>query len=359
MADKWPLATGVWSNAANWNSGTLPTASDDVYADGKTVTIDQDVTVITIRTTTRSGGVAGGGFIVSSSRTITMTGTGYIPGTGGGFTLSQAAGNTVNIVGAITGGATTGLSINGGGATNITGSVTGGTAANCYGISINAGANGHSLSITGNLTGGTSGSSTGTPGLSTSVGATITIVGNVTANVSAGMNITGAASTVNVTGNLTANGVLAAFTSSQGGTYTLIGTLTPSANISAVNFTGSPTVTITGPFISNASGCIPFSGPFASWKLSPTVNNEFRFKTASGTSSLYSTDVTSGSPAASNVRSGVTYGIGGVLTGTCAVPAPASVAYGVPVDNTFGTDAISATEIARLVGLQIAASVST
>jgi hypothetical protein len=358
MANKWPLATGVWSNAANWNDGTLPTASDDVYADGKTVTIDQDVTVITIRTTTRSGGVAGGGFIVSSSRTITMTGTGYIPGTGGGFTLSQAAGNTVNIVGAITGGPTTGLSINGGGATNITGSVTGGTAANCYGINIFTGASGHTLSITGNVTGGTSGSSTGTPGIATSVGTTITIVGNVTANVSAGITINTAASNVSVTGNITAVGQPGLF-SSQGGTYTLIGTLTPSANFSAVNFNGSPTVIITGPFISNASGCIPFSGPFASWKLSPTVNNEFRFKTASGTSSLYSTDVTSGSPAASNVRSGVTYGIGGVLTGTCAVPAPASVAYGVPVDNTFGTDAISATEIARLVGLQIAASVST
>jgi hypothetical protein len=43
-----------------------------------------------------------------------------------------------------------------------------------------------------------------------------------------------------------------------------------------------------------------------------------------------------GNPAQTDVRSGVSYGDGG-LTGTCAVPAAGSVALGVPVDNTTGS----------------------
>ena len=50
MAVVYPLANGNWSTVANWYSGgvaygSLPLAGDDVYADGKTVTIDQDITV--------------------------------------------------------------------------------------------------------------------------------------------------------------------------------------------------------------------------------------------------------------------------------------------------------------------------
>ena len=45
-------------------------------------------------------------------------------------------------------------------------------------------------------------------------------------------------------------------------------------------------------------------------------------------------------PAASNVRSGVSYA-SGALTGSCAVPAAGSVALGVPVDNTTGTAALT------------------
>ena len=50
MALKYPSATGVWSNAANWNGGTLPIAGDDVRANGFTVTIDVDINVLQIST---------------------------------------------------------------------------------------------------------------------------------------------------------------------------------------------------------------------------------------------------------------------------------------------------------------------
>ena len=47
-------ASGNWSTAANWKGGTLgdgnlPQSGDDVYANGKTVTIDQDITVASLK----------------------------------------------------------------------------------------------------------------------------------------------------------------------------------------------------------------------------------------------------------------------------------------------------------------------
>jgi hypothetical protein len=54
-------------------------------------------------------------------------------------------------------------------------------------------------------------------------------------------------------------------------------------------------------------------------------------------------------PAAADVRYPVTYGPGGAYTGTCRVPAAASVAYGVPVDNTTGTAVLTPTAVANAV----------
>ena len=49
-------------------------------------------------------------------------------------------------------------------------------------------------------------------------------------------------------------------------------------------------------------------------------------------------------PAAANVRFGTTYGYG-TLTGIVRVPHPNSVAYGVPVDATFGNAVLSVSAI--------------
>lgn len=67
MAERWAVATGAWSDTATWNGGTLPGASDDVHANGFTVTIDQNVTVLSLRTTSGTTPVAGGGFSTSGT----------------------------------------------------------------------------------------------------------------------------------------------------------------------------------------------------------------------------------------------------------------------------------------------------
>jgi len=73
-------------------------------------------------------------------------------------------------------------------------------------------------------------------------------------------------------------------------------------------------------------------------KLVPIAGNEIRFAAhPSGTSSLYSSDMTTG-PAVTDVRSGVAYSYNSTpKTGTLAVPSPAYVSLGVATDNTVGT----------------------
>jgi hypothetical protein len=51
---------------------------------------------------------------------------------------------------------------------------------------------------------------------------------------------------------------------------------------------------------------------------------------------MFTADNSLGQASPSDVRNGVSYA-SGALTGSCAVPAASSVAFGVPVDNTTGT----------------------
>ena len=63
------VASGNWSNSATWPGGIFPSASDDVHANGFTITVDQDITVLSINTTSGGGGVAGGSFHAVSDET--------------------------------------------------------------------------------------------------------------------------------------------------------------------------------------------------------------------------------------------------------------------------------------------------
>jgi hypothetical protein len=51
MALRYAIATGNFSNGAIWDNGAVPTSGDDVFANGRTVTIDGTYTVRTIRNT--------------------------------------------------------------------------------------------------------------------------------------------------------------------------------------------------------------------------------------------------------------------------------------------------------------------
>jgi hypothetical protein len=60
MPNRWPIASGNWSDSAIWSGSLIPTAADDVYLNNQTVTLDQTVIVRSIRNTATGSAVVGG-----------------------------------------------------------------------------------------------------------------------------------------------------------------------------------------------------------------------------------------------------------------------------------------------------------
>jgi hypothetical protein len=134
------------------------------------------------------------------------------------------------------------------------------------------------------------------------------------------------------------------------------GVIQASETVGGVGGSNRAQVTLlTGPFlISTTFGVNPIG--CTAWRWASALNNQTYIEVGTQTllqkRNLVTPDNATNFPAASDVRSGTPYGIGGVVTGTCIVPSPAAVAMGTPVDNTVGTLTISvptASEIATAV----------
>jgi hypothetical protein len=86
MALVYASASGNWSSSSLWLTGAglpygaVPTASDDVYANAKTITINQDFSVNRLSNVATGSAVAGGGFNCSIPATLTAN---TIQGTSG------------------------------------------------------------------------------------------------------------------------------------------------------------------------------------------------------------------------------------------------------------------------------------
>ena len=113
MADYLPRADSLWSTTT-WITafsnltafaGVPPMSADDVYADGKTITIDTNINVATLRTTTapRTGGVAGGGFRANNNTVINAN---ILAGTTTVVTFASASPNSTTIFGNVSGSST-------------------------------------------------------------------------------------------------------------------------------------------------------------------------------------------------------------------------------------------------------------
>lgn len=443
MANVHAIATGNWSNPAIWNTGALPGVGDNVYSNGFTVTINQNVTVVQISNASAAGVAAGGSFAVSTggftinanviagtsatdcvtishtSGTTIINGT-VLAGVGHGITQSGiGSGLTVN--GAVTGSpsanARAGIIVSGANTTlAVTGTVTGGavsTANSSAGVYINSATaavtingnvlahqgagvgngvylavGGGTLSVTGDVTGG--GTANGVGINIIGVGSTVTVVGDIiggSANGACGILVTGNAA-VNVTGDVTGGSGAAQGILNNSATATVIvnGNAIGGAGAQGVtnNSTGTVRVTTAKGIQTNSatqfSGIVgnniagittfeklefgPFGGPptagFCKCKDSAT-NNILVVYDDNSTKTWSDPDDGLDYPAESDVRDGVSYGLG-VYEGSCKVPAANSVAFGVPVDNTNGTALITQTqanairdEIVEAVGDQIVA----
>lgn len=314
MAEVYATKTGVWSDDTVWNTGTAPTASDDVYANGYTVTIDEDVTVSSIRNTAGSTAAANGEFLVTDNdRTIVadiLSG-----GTGSNECINWTGTGTLTLTGNVTGPAggnqAYGLRVGGAGSALVmTGNALGGAGANAAAIAVYG--SGCTVSITGDVTGGSgAGGADGTAGLRAG-DASVTITGNVTGGTHVqGIGVLGG-SVVLVNGNILSN-VAAAIAS--GAKVEVNGELQVTANHSLPIQSGS-----IGAYFGKA--CF-------------TSSTIYRGKDSGGSELTLSAAGTDQADPA-DVRSGTSYNHG-ASTGTLAVPDAQYVSLGVAVDATVGT----------------------
>jgi len=396
MPNIWPIASGNWSDSAIWSGSIIPTASDDVFLNNQTVTLDQTVVVRSIRTSATGSAVVGGLLNIYSDYNITCTTTQSVNAGGldsngatvtGGFTkyynsgsititahlvasrntLENVNGGTINIYGdvripsnVITNGRTitntsngiiniignisAGTSIQSGnyailnssnGTISIVGNVTGGNNASAPHAVINN-SNGV-INVTGNVTGGAAGATYGIANSSTGL---VNVTGNVnggSANTCHGIN-NASIGTVNVTGIVTAGSTTGTgINSTTAGIINVIGQLQATTSSNAVSSTSTTATNIfSGPLINSGSRN-------AIYCYNVQIYDDVITRYVIGVSgsndtiTLYSPDQVTGVPSGSDVRVGTIYGPGNELTGSMYVPHPNSVSIGVAVDNTTGS----------------------
>ncbi len=367
MASRYAVATGNWSNPAIWDGGTLPQPGDDVRSNGFTVTIDQSIDVTSIQNTALAPAVVGGSFVVTQTGltitanvtsvascltynaaiTLTIIGN-MLPLSSGTSVSSNNTSSILYVVGNLFGN-TSGFGGNGvatAGTVFVTGDLVGSANNNDALVLTNVAAN---ATITGNVTGGAVGRALGP-----AAGCTVIVNGNIIGGGANAVSQSPASFTMTVNGNiiggnagtginksgglLTVNGDVIgglsghALTLSGGqllGNYTLYGSDTGTG--AGINATGAVDMAITNA-VFGLIGTSPVIGrvKFANSGAIITVLKQ------NNTAATY-TDINSQDQAApSDVRLGTTFA-NGALTGTCAVPNPATVALGVPTDNTVGT----------------------
>jgi len=368
MALKYPLANGVWSNAANWNGGTVPVPTDDVRANGFTVTIDVDIDVLQLSTAQLLPANAGGSFVVSTSRTLICN---IIAGTTN--VLTSTVGNTVTLIGNITGGAQFSQFAvsftNAGSILNVTGNSLAPTAGGGAPAALNSagtvifvgnanagignpsGAAAINITSTGNLT--FTGIATGGAGTAgcygiQSLGNTIlngSIIAGSAVN-SSGVRLNGGTHTVNSDCTGVGGGTNTYACIIVNSTATFNGNIFGSTSSNSVGLYVTDTasnVTISTMSLSTSGG-MPVAGFIKFKNTAPTVT----VRKANNTNQILVDPITTDIPIVANVRDGIVYATG-TLTGTLKVPPPSSVGVGVPTDNTVGTAVISVTDMGALL----------
>lgn len=408
MANVWAIKNGDWSDPTLWNTGALPTSSDDVYANNFNINVNQNIDVVSLRNTVNTGITAGGTFTfntggvtanISNNLYVTnavsvlfisvTASTGniilnipngiitaaninntMISHTGncnlrinairllngsasGNYCLSKSSLGLLEISAEILGGNNFGsngstLVLSSASTTVINGNVIGGSGNNAgsRAISINYG----SLFVNGNVIGGNlSTNNLGGVGLFSSTPGDINIIGNVAGNGARAISINNGI--LNITGTISGS-------SSEGlpsvditGNVTLnhIGTAQASLFGSAItcNTPIQSTIISTGPFLKNGYIVAVASQTL---RINFNSNSYFQFKKSNGDDIDYVSTIEGYNyPTPADVRHGVSYK-SGLAVGTCHVPSPDNVRKNIPVDNTVGTsDNVNAEDILEAI----------
>lgn len=399
MADYWPSANGLWSTLSNWltaaatPAGVLPTSADDVYADGKIVYVNTNANVASLRTTARTGGIAGGNFYPNNG--VSLSAVNIIAGTTVCVNFLSAFPNICTLVGNISGSASTGVMCvnnNTTGTVIIYGNTEGGLGASSSGI---YNASSGTITIYGDVSGvraavassyGATNASTGvinlignsygktSTGIFNSSTGTVYITGNVFGGPTTGAN----GATNNSTGLMIINGNAIGGTasgsfgvsngsagrvlingnvvggdgsSSRGANNAATGYLSATMAIgnswglgssgiggAAAGIFGSQTgTTIIASLSCGIRGQWPTEGNI--FVIPQSTSTATLFTSASAAQVLFTSLSTNIVPPASSVRLGTVYNLN-QSTGICAVPSISSVLQGVSVDNSIGIAAL-------------------
>ena len=374
MALRYAVASGNWSNTATWDGGTLPTASDDVFSNGFTVTIDGTFTVLSIRNTLNAAApviAAGGQFRFANNGNLTCTAAQAIfaGSTTPVLEMNLASGNTATFNGSVLTIASitsyNAIRLSSSGILNCNGnySIDGTGSRSILSVTSTG-----TLNIVGDVSSTYAGGLTGVNTVSMAAAGTINITGNVTASTSTQLSsgtISVSSGILNITGNTTANTTTAIYLPGAV-TYNQIGNVNASNVQPAIfNLTAAATISVTG-IITAGTGAPAIYSSFAlitgyssgtyvkvSGNVINSTNNMavvaprvtidtntsswlFQISTG-GNRTLYAAGVALGNPATNNVRLGTVYGASNELTGTLIVPSPSNVLQGVGTDATVGT----------------------
>lgn len=318
------ISTGVASDLARWEVSTdngsswtaasvLPTAADDVYPNGYTVTLDYDIVADKLINRTALGIVAGGSFPIGAATTITAD---IYAGSASCVTFGSTG--TKNIVGDLFGTTTAGLT----GAVDNTST--------------------GQINIVGNCTGG---STTNSAAMLNRVTGSINIVGTCFAGTgtnAAGLwngLISGSGGLCTISAAVTTTSSIAIITENN----ITITTVTSSTTQPAISPGNAAFITVTNAICTN--GVMICSNMT---RIRMVDAGQFQFPLASGGLGVFGSLISQGQASPADVRLGTSYA-NGALTGTCAVPPAGSVSLGVPVDATTGTGSVTSAEIRDLI----------
>lgn len=340
MAVRYAVNNGNWSDVATWDGGaSLPTVGDDVYANGFTVTVDQNIEVSKISTEVcPTTSVGGGQFTENYASTSFNYRTLVCDIVAGSSTcyyfyayrlvltiIGDVYGSDVNssVWAVCTNNTTTNNPVNDK-TINHTGNVYASVGGGIYFRTSNTGCNQYNL--IGNIICNAQGVGVlhETSFWESNKRFKVSIIGNVYAST-LGVSIYYVYE-LSLVGNIYGSDVPAIIMAT--GNENL-------ANINGNIENGGATMAIS---LCQRLRLSPVSSSV--WKLYDTSDNEIQ---------LYTADVLENPPAENDVRSGVVYGIGDAYEGTCAVPAATEVVKGVPVDATVGTWAFNPEVIQRLL----------
>jgi len=381
MANVYAISAGNWSNPAIWNTGSLPTSSDDVFSNGLIVQVNVTTQVLSVRNTTAAGIVAGGTFNLTNGCNLTCTAaTGvYVGSVTPTITFALAGGNiaTVNAtIPAIPTIATyTAVLLNGLGTLRFYGDISCGPTSTTNVRVINITAAGR-LEYSGVCTNGGNTSNQTNSIISTAL-ATIIIdtIGFAGGNIAAATNASvylAAGGTLEITGPITGGNSPAVVM--VGGSVTVTGNVTAGSSAAITNITTSAVITVTGLITASSTtnaiiglglvklfGAVTntniinanrFDGVYSPQLTIESTTTSWAFQNQAGTViTLYGSGASLGNPNESDVRFGTTYGPSNTLTGSCRIPNPNTVLLGALTDNTTGTLIMTPDEFIEELGV--------